>query len=427
MNFDLIAGIDNSTLNSLIGQCYNLIYPNVLKGNMPVNKFGIESIAFDVNMPPTVGLSSQGEGRTFFKNLIENAQEAWITKLNNEDKVEMLQYIAAATLSLNIPSIQLTINYSNNAPSTQFNASLSLAANIQTSIINGENNILIEILSGTVNIPTDPAIQDLFNDALIPYFIPNLNQTILKPIPLPPLSYDKITVSPPLPVVQQPYFLICAALGTTSPSEPAPQQWPENCIFVGVDTAVIEAACAQLFPLGPEGNFSWEIIHGTAQAVIQTPTAFVFNSDGSISAQLTANALAQLTIDFSFGPKFTFGPSATAQISASLKPSVQDNKVAIVIEGCTIPALSFSWGSIPSWVSVILTPLLDGLAAALNLLFGSLINKALSSFSIPVYTIENINLPSAGGKSLQLSFSQATTSTENGLLVVSIQPAISAN
>jgi hypothetical protein len=264
------------------------------------------------------------------------------------------------------------------------------------------------------------------NSAIVPAFlIPYLNTNILSPIQVPVLQFEGITVSMPVPVVQAPFVTAYSSLGSTQPDIPVPGSWPTGCVFVGVDTSVLGAAAAIPFPLGPSTGFNWDIISGTVGAQVTAPNNISVNSDGSISATLTAYAKAQLTLHTpSPLPNVSFGPDAEASISATFKPSVQGGKVCVVLEGVPIPTFSFSWG-IPSWINWLFEPLEAGLAAALNAVLGPLLGNVLDLPPIPVYTIPNIQF-SLAGKSIDVSINSATTAAQSSLLMVSAQAQVTS-
>jgi hypothetical protein len=279
-------------------------------------------------------------------------------------------------------------------------------------------------MSATISIPEDPLSAALLQEAFIPVLIPYLNTNILSNIEVPALQFSSITVSLPVPVVQAPFLTGYSALGSTQPDVPAPLNWPSNCVFAGVDSAVLQSAAAIPFPLGPSEAFSWDIISGSVGAQLTAPTDISINSDGSISAQIQASAWAQLTLHTPWPlPNVDFGPDASATISATFIPSVVNQEVEIQLEGFPIPTFSFDWG-IPGWINWLFYPLEKGLAAALNAVLNPLIGNIIKFPPISVYSLPTVSFTLAG-QNFKINITNATTSSQNSFLIVSAQATVS--
>ncbi|HLK66715.1 MAG TPA: hypothetical protein VKU19_24940 [Bryobacteraceae bacterium] len=423
MNYDIVAGMDNGTLNQLVKQVYSTLYPSIFKDTISVGQLGIASLGFDFNVAPTTNLQPSAEFRDYVADYL--AKDTLYANVIEADRSTMLELAAAASFGVKAPSVVLTVAYQGGATPTTVKASLSGSINIQTQNTGGQNYLTVQIATANVSIPGDPALAGLLNNAIVPQFlIPYLNKNLLGPIKVPALQFSSLVVSMPAPAVQSPFVTAYSALGTAQPTIPPPNNWPANCVFTGVNTNAITKAAAIPFPLGPSTGFNWEIISGTVGAQVTAPTNISINSDGSISASITAYARCQLTLHTPNGlPNVDFGPSAQATIAATLRPSVVNQQVCFVMEGIPIPRFSFSWG-IPSWIAWLFDPLAGALSAALNAILGPLIGNVLKLPPIPVYTIPTISF-TAGGKSINIKIAQATTSSRNSLLMVSAQLTVS--
>jgi len=297
--------------------------------------------------------------------------------------------------------------------------------NIQTSTVGGQNLLTVQAVSATIATnPANPTLEDLLNKAFIPFFIPYLNKNILSPISIPALQYQSLAVSLPVPAVQQPNLVTYAALGTTQPDIPAPASWPSNCVFIGLDTTVLEMAASIPFPLGPGTGFDWDIINGRVEAQVHAPTNIKVNGDGSLSATIVADALAQLTLHTPWPlSNVSFGPRATASLSVTFQPMVINGDVYIAIEGIPIPSFSFDWG-IPSWINWLFYPLQAGLSAALNAVFGPLIGNVLRFPPIKIFALPTISFDLAG-KQITINLNSATPSSQNSMLILDVQASVS--
>jgi hypothetical protein len=423
MKYDVVAGIDEPTLNLLVANIYAQLYPGVLKTTIPVNNAGIASIGIDINVVPTVHLSPVSVNDSRLRAAVHDAAPPPFHALGENQKANLLEMISNATFDVTLPSVVTTINYTEGASSSVITASVSAPVNIQTTSLNNNNYLTVRIVVATFTIPSNPLVQDLLNKAFAPLFVAYLNEHILSNISIPVLQYKSLVVSMPVAVIQAPNAMAYSALGGAQPDVPPPATWPSRTFFAGVDTAALTAAAAVPFPLGPSTGFNWEIISGQAGAQVLAPTGIAINGDGSISATIVAKALAQLTLHTPWPlPNVSFGPEAQATISGTLKPSVVNGELCLLLEGFPIPTFSFDWG-IPSWINWLFYPLEAALAAALNAALSPLIGNALQLPPIHVLSLPTFSFTIAG-KEITVAISQATTSSQSSLLIVSVQPVI---
>ncbi|GAB4094220.1 hypothetical protein [Flaviaesturariibacter terrae] len=429
MNYNVVTGMDNPTLNKLIGQFYGALYPAIFRNTLSVGQMGIDSVTFDFTSAPQARLASSLEAESYFRGEIDKMRRGGNLQLEEAHLESLIGAAAAAAFMVDAPAVQLTINYQGGTAPTTIAGSLTGIANATSSTSGGSNYLTAQIVNASVSLPGDPALEALLNSAVIPYFlVPYLNNTLLGPIRIPALQLGSLQLSMPVPAVQSPNVLAFSALGGTQPDVPAPGNWPGNCVFLGTDQSALQAAAALPFPLGPQTGFSWSIIDGSVGAQVSAPQNFSINSDGSISAVIQAAAWAQLTVHTPWPlPDFSFGPRASATIAGTLVPSVRNGELYVQLQGFPIPYFDFSWGSIPDWVRYLLYPLLAGLNAALNAILGPIISKAFSLPPIPVYQLPKVSV-SLGGKDFYISLTDATTAAggpSNNLLLVKAQMQIS--
>ena len=434
LGFNVAAGMYQSTLNSVLQQVYNALYPDLLKGNIDIKKVDISSVDFDIQAPPSVKLVPSGEANAFIKAAFETAFETACDAKRAEpgyevltvaasDKSAALKMASSATFTANVSKLALTVYYANGSSSKIPSASLVVHATI--TVDGSDSDMTVKILGATITIPNEPAMTGVLNNALVPYLIDYLNTKILGPIKIPPLAYKSLALSAPLPVVQQSYLTAFSALGSTPPTVPAPLSWPKDGIYVAIDISTMEAAARTIFPLGPQDNFRWKIFSGHVGATLNTPTISSINADGSINAMIEANASCQLTMKTSWPLKnISFGPSATASLACTLRPLIEYGELKIVPEGIPIPNFSFDWG-ISGWANRLFSPLETGLAAALNANLGPLIANALKIPGIPIIKIPAISIDFEGGK-IQFAIDRAVPSCLDSLLVVTTKVTVSS-
>lgn len=429
MNYNIVAGLDNTTLNKIISDVHQSLYPSLFKDTMKIDQFGIDSVAFDIAKAPQISFERAAEISKHFENIIETHDSKELSQLSAEDKSKIKDMASSASFGLDADAT-LTISYEGGATPTVTEAIIHLNINIQAITKNDKNFLTVHLISAHLTSkPSNPLLEELLNKAFIPHFIPYINDNILKPIEIPVLEYNSLKVSLPVTVTQPPYFLNFAALGSTQPDVPVATTWPTDCIFAGMDSSVMQAAtiASNQFPLGPSAGFDWKIITGKVDAQVQAPNSFSVNKDGSLSAKLPLDARAQLTIHTPWPlPNFSFGPKATSSVAVTLAPSVRDSQFYIDIKDVQIKELSFDFGGIPGWINAIFSPLRVGLGAALNAVLQPIIKTALLAIPpIKIFTLPIIPITLAD-KTIEVKLSNATTVSENSLLLVKTQVEVSA-
>jgi hypothetical protein len=432
--YDIVAGLDNPTLDRMLAMFYEAVYPNLLKGRIEVGAVGISSVDFDIHAAPTARLAPSAAARAHVERLIA-ARTAGLEALADAPPATRTATVDAATgasFDLTAPQMRLTVTYSAGPP-TVVDTALSAAAVVTTGTDpSGRNHLTLHIVTATVSIPGNPSVEEVLNQWVMPLMASYLDSTVLAPFTIPALQYGPLTLSMPAPTVQEGYLLAFSALGTTQPDIPGPHAWPQQAVFLGSDPAALVAAANVLFPIGPSRTFDWEIISGMVGATVGPvgPGGVSVNRDGSLSAQLPCQAEAQLTVHTPWPlPDFTFGPSATATVSATATPQVVGGELRITFGSLAPPTFTFSWGNLPGWIDWILGPLLSGLGDALGAALAALLDVALHGVTFPVMSVPSVKV-ALGGTSYRLSIAQASTSAGDGpqgpLLLVTGEPSFTA-
>jgi hypothetical protein len=430
--YDAVVGLDNATLDAELAAFYQSVYPNLLRSQVDVGADGIASLGFDVQAAPTANLTPSSAARAHVEQLLAapTTELAAVGGLPHDARAALVDAAVGATFDLTAAQVQLTINYSSGAQPTVIDAGVSVSVSVQTGTdASGQNYLTLQAVTGSVSIPSDPALEAILNNAAMPALLAYLDANLLTPFQVPALQYQSLTLSMPVPAVQNGYLLAFSALGATQPDVPDPGAWPTGTVFIGTDAAVLVAAANTVLPIGPSSGFSWEIISGTASATVGPvgEGGVTVNGDGSISVQVPCNAEAQLTVHTPWPfPNFSFGPSATVVLAATATPAVVGGELQITLNSIDSPSFDFSWGDIPGWVAFILDPLLDGLGDALGAILAPLVTQAVSGLTFSVVTVPSFNV-SLGGSSYTLALAQATTAGGQGpqgaLLLVEGQPS----
>ena len=129
-----------------------------------------------------------------------------------------------------------------------------------------------------------------------------------------------------------------SCLGSKPATVPAPGliTWPDgvlSAVFIAADTANIDAASSLIFPLGPQQNFSWNIVSGHVGATVNKPSASITDNGGiiaSISTDVSATLTLQTPSPFS---DVSFGPSAAANAFIGLTPAIKDGVLVCFLHG----------------------------------------------------------------------------------------------
>lgn len=425
--FDIAAGMSQSTLNALMPQVYNAIYPDFLKGTINVSELDISSVDFDIQAPPTVTLQPSESAKAHIAASIDTLlTEANLKTQAVPDKFTLLGKSSSATFTATAPKVALTVNYKSKSSLPTVIPSASLTADAMVSVDSANSDLTLQLLKGTVNIPKNPVLTQLLNKGFVPSLIDYLNKNIFSSIKIPQLQYKSLKVSAPLPVVRQSYLTAFSDLGTKTPAIPGPLPWPEDHVYIAVDSPTLEAAARLIFPIGPNTGFNWDIVSGQVGATVNPPTVSSINADGSISASIEAQAECHLTLHTPRPlPNVSFGPSASATASATFRTCVQSSEVIIQLKGSPNFQFSFTWG-IPGWINWFFKPIEEGLALALNNVLGPLIVNAIPE--IPVYTIPDIPINLDNGKKIKIAIDNATPrgfGFQNSLLLVAAEATVS--
>ena len=425
--FDIVAGLDTTELNAVIAQFYQTLYPNLLTDVIAINDLGIATVKIDVKAPPTASLTPAPLASQHLTELMaaQTGQLARVLTLPAETQATLIGAAAAATFTLNAPQVAITISYESGQPSTVVEASATLEVTVGTQAVSSGTVLTLSALAGTVSVPSDPDLTSIINSGLMDTLLDWVNANVLKPFTIPVLQYQSLTVSAPVPVIQQGYALAFSALGTAAADVPSPFAWPTGKLFFGADAALVEAGINTQLPAGPKDSFSWHIVSGTIGATIGPLGAggVTINGDGSLTVQAPCQAEAQLSVNLGPLGSHSFGPTATATITATGTPSVAGNELSIILDSIGAPTFQFSWDGLPNWIAELIG--LDALADALGAALAPLVTLFLKgkSFSVVKIPSENITL---AGTAYTISVSQVNVSSIQGpngrLLLVTFQP-----
>lgn len=426
MKYDIAAGMDNTTLNSVLKQVYKALYPTVFKQKLDIKKLIFDSVEMDINEAPVAALvqSALLKSGDLLGTLIKDEPALAEVKIPEESKKHLQKLLTASMFNIELPNVLLGINFTGGKSET-VNTSINCSVNVKTSRKNNKNILTIIIVSGTLKIkPSKPELEATLNEYVVPVITGFLNETLLKAIEIPALEYGKLGVSMPVPVVSRPYFTAYSCIGNQQADIPAAKAWPTDCIYISLNNKAMMAAASIPFPIGPTEGFSWGPFSGNVTAQVTEPDTLIINGDGGITATITAVAKAQLEMHNPwYLPDISFGPRARAQVTAIFKPSVVNGKLLLAMQSPPIPYFSFDWG-FPTVFEYLLYPLIKGLTIALNALIGPLISKIFQLPPFEIFTLPLIDF-TVLGKKVTIKIDQATTSSLDSAMLIKAKATVS--
>ncbi|MGJ1197837.1 hypothetical protein ACR777_17085 [Sphingobacterium spiritivorum] len=424
MNYNIVMGTDNKTLNPLVKQVYQKIYPNIFTGSKDISSEFFLAVFYDINESPTVDLSQRvklkKEDFQQFKSA-DLLEEELFLDAHEEDLI--LDMLSKATFQAYFPNINLKLKLKDTSL-LNINIKVSAKVNIQTSIEGKQNYLSATILTADLEIKDTEDYKEYIDELkkyILPLLIHVLNKDLLDKIKLPALTFKDVTVSLPIPVVEKSFVTAYSCIGARQPDTYTSLNWPADTVFAGIDSHAIETMSAIPFPLKKEKEFSWKIISGHVLAQVFNPRAFVIQTDGSIEGKIDAELLAQLTLKKGFF-KISFGPHGKATIKATFKPVVHNGRLLLTVKDLNIPKLDIDFG-IAKWAEYLLKPLSFGLSLALNEIFLPLVSAILRQIEIPIMHFPTISFE-IKGITFNINIIEAKTSKLENLLLISGIPSV---
>lgn len=424
MNYNIVMGTDNKTLNPLVQQIYQKIYPNIFKGSKDIVTELFLAVSYDINESPVIDLSQSVQLKK------EDFQSHYISELSEEElfldaheETLILDMLSKATFQAYFPNINLKLKLKDTSL-LNINIKVSAKVNIQTSIEGKQNYLSANILTADLKIKDAEDYKEYIDELkkhILPLLIHVLNKDLLDKIKLPALTFKDVTISLPIPVVEKTFVTAYSCIGAIQPDTYTSLNWPAEIVFAGIDSHAIETMAAIPFPLKKEKEFSWKIISGHVLAQVFNPRAFVIQTDGSIEGKIDAELLAQLTLKKEFF-KISFGPHGKATIKATFKPVVHNGRLLLTVKDLNIPKLDIDFG-IAKWAEYLLKPLSFGLSLALNEIFLPLVSAILRQVEIPIMHFPTISFE-IKGITFNIDVIEAKTSKLDKLLLISGIPSV---
>ncbi|MGJ1385659.1 hypothetical protein ACR782_05625 [Sphingobacterium spiritivorum] len=424
MNYNIVMGTDNKTLNPLVQQIYQKIYPHIFKGSKDIATELFLAVFYDINEPPVIDLSQSVQlKKEDFQNHYTSELSEEELFLDVQEEALILDMLSKATFQAYFPNINLKLKLKDTSL-LNINIKVSAKVNIQTSIEDKQNYLSANILTADLEIKDAEDYKEYIDELkkrILPLIIHVLNKDLLDKIKLPALTFKDVTVSLPIPIVEKSFVTAYFCIGTRQPDTYTSLNWPADTVFAGIDSHAIETMSAIPFPLKKEKEFSWKIISGHVLAQVFNPRSFVIQSDGSIEGKIDTELLAQLTLKKGFF-KISFGPHGKATIKATFKPVVHNGRLLLTVKNLNIPKLDIDFG-IAKWAEYLLKPLSYGLSLALNEIFLPLVSAILRQVEIPIMYFPTISFE-IKGMTFNIDITEAKTSKLDKLLLISGIPSV---
>ncbi|MEZ5040642.1 MAG: hypothetical protein R2828_12130 [Saprospiraceae bacterium] len=406
MNPNLVLGAGQSTLNTLLSELFAAVKPEINtkissilnKENEKLHAYGIASLALVIEEAPIIDLIA-GDGNT------------------------------AGTLELQM-NAQLGIHFTQGGTA---NVDITLKVGIKMAIETASGQALLNFqvtsLSIQTNNPSNPTIDEILNNAIIPSQWSRISP--MRSFPIPPKAISKLHdfhLSLPAIAIQAPNFVAYfSTVGTSIPPIPSPTTWPSNGLFSEIPVTFLQQTLNNQIglPIGPHTSPSTTILHfkigGDLRAQINPISQVEIEAGGGITATASVIADAELKIKTPHIPivgskTFSVGPKATGNITFTLKPTIDDNKVKIEIVDITIPDFSFSIDGLPD----LLKPIEHLLFRWLNDLIKPLLEEALKA--LPLFKVKTLHPHfKILNQDIDILIQQLSTSAKDTSLLVDAQ------
>ena len=402
--YDAVAGCDQSTLNSIAASIYAQV-PQIFSGSVTVNKYNITTVSYSIGAAPTFTLAPSAMAANAYRRALAGR----VSEAALENDVAQL---AQASFTVSISSLNMVINYSDGT-NTTLAASLEGGAQAQTQ---PNSTLTLTLVSGSLSIPADPDMAKILNEVAVPAIIQYLNQNVLKPITIPPIIVEGISLTAPTVLTANGDLLAFTAMQPSVVTPPTGNTWPANVVFVGVDSALLNAgAAAFVSKLNPNGTWQWS--HGIAVCTLSLDASYqvaVTNPqlalNPGVNGQLAGTVSLSAAVSFSakcgfLNPSFSAKATATPTVVATVGIN-SANQVVVTFNSLSNVNFNFNFSGVPQF----LNSLLSDIANLLSPVMAAAVNAVLGGHSFTVYSIPQINL-TLGKIPLTIQLTQMSIST----------------
>lgn len=388
--FDVVAGIDEPTLNGLAASIYNASYPNLFKGSIPVGQLDISSIDYDIRETPTFVLNPSNLLMDQFREILGQRFQS------NELEISVIE-TAQASFDVTFSAVSVTVNYSNGQPSTG-PISVSVMAAAQA-VVNPDNSLAPRLSMAVITAQGDPTLSQILTNIFAPLLVDYLNTHVLAPIKLPVLSFLGASFSVPMVLTQGDTLLAFASLQPGTVVPPESSSWPQSVAFIATDAPAINAVVdGALANDSLNGDWSWSfdlnlgIINIGLELDAQYNLGFsganfelVPGSDEDVTASFNVSGSASFSAQG--GPfHLSFGANISGEVTATAAIDVVGQQVTAIFKSLDNIKVNVDFFGVPR----ILGSILDLLANAFVPVLAGIIASSFSGKNFKLTTIPTI-------------------------------------
>jgi len=396
-NYNGGAGLNQQVLNNMSKNIYDSLYPDFFKGQKEIDKFNIKTVSWDITQAPVFDLNPSEKTKMFLKEQLNKS----VTDTTLISQLEAYIDESVITFELSVPTFEVTIELTNGTTSQPINSSIDVYLQAQ---ITTDNKLTAEIIKAEINIDDEPTLVWILNNLVLPEVEDQLNKTLMQGIQLPQLKFGGVTLSTPVPVLNNQTLLVFAALssqGATVPPAPG-SAWPQDKFFALSDETLIETVTSEVLKnTQKSGTASKKIsiikLSASYNVGVNNPgVQFAGGSNLTVNVDAFGGGSVKVKADFGiWKPSVTLGlnikasPKVNGQVQVDSSNdvnvkflSVDDFKVTLELSG------------IPSWLDKFISEIISFLTKPIAQLIGSL----LTGISFKVYQIPEFNIDTDGIK-----------------------------
>lgn len=398
--FDAVAGADESALNAILAAFYQAI-PSLFTQQFQVNQDDVTSIQVEIQAPPTVSLLAPSVFH-------DEAREFAAPHVSPQMLEQAVRMLAAGTLTLNLSRMAATVNGGPSPINVNATAAIAAVLGVEQNG-QGQNVIVISLMSAVFDVPGDPFTTTILNSYLGPKLVAYLNTSVFGPFQIPALTLAGINfVAPTITDDTSPagdnFIMVYTGLQPVTLPDPGSADWPTGTLFIAVDANALNTVAAAALPNKSDSgcfdppNLDWKYGISFAPNIQIQPGN---GNEVTVSMSVTGGAGFLLHTP-NWLPNFGFSGSITGSCTASADliatPSGNNQAIGICIQSAGNFNLQLNIDDIPSWVMDIFSPLIDPLLD----IIGAAAAAILQNFTFTVYTLDAISLSFANLPAYQL-------------------------
>ncbi|HEX2202231.1 MAG TPA: hypothetical protein VHG91_02980 [Longimicrobium sp.] len=393
-NYNLVAGIDQGTLELLSSQLYGSIYPRIFKGSFPVGTtvggFPIDAVDFDVQAPPRFQLRPSPEAL--------DALHAAVDALGAEGDHARALHDAVdevVTFGLTLPKLSLTIRL-RSGKMGPFNASID--AGCQATFLGG-GRFVLKVLAATLALPGGPsALADAINKHVMPLVLEKLNASLAAGWQVPPIEFQGVRFGPPRVRTEDGRLLAgySTLQGGGAVEPPAAAPWSRPGEFLLFDNAVANTATAAVFA-GLQrsdrtkvtiGKWPFDLnIDASYEVGVRNP-AYAIQPGNTTQVAVEAYGGGRVTVKYGVLPEVTLGLRIGARPNVLARFQLQGRQAFFTFFQVLDFRVDIAFDGVPEWLNRFISDVVSVLTAPIAQLIGAL----LSGLTVPVYQIPTIPL-----------------------------------